>query len=154
MTAKGKFIKLTVLPCMIDDQLKFTTVLPSLLEYDQDQDTLPVLQKAVEGYIDHMSWVPELNDRHIDMWINDEGKLENKSPCLIYKNADTGEIIDIVVGNIVISRYNDQGETLSLTDDDVEYVFKWISRLEIVVLGSGNDVRHCCFAYGLKVDRG
>ena len=112
MSNKGKFIKLTVLPCEHDGELRYTTVFPSVLEYDLDQDTLPVLQEAVEGYIDHMSWVPELNERYIDMWINDEGKLENKSPCLIFKNARTGELIDVVVGNIVISRFNTEGETV------------------------------------------
>ena len=153
MSNKGKFIKLTVLPCEHDGELRYTTVFPSVLEYDLDQDTLPVLQEAVEGYIDHMSWVPELNERYIDMWINDEGKLENKSPCLIFKNARTGELIDVVVGNIVISRFNTEGETLSLTDDDIEFVFKWLSGLEIAVIGNGEDLRHCCFAYNLITDQ-
>lgn len=81
------------------------------------ENTLESMQEIVGGWIEHIS-VESLGS--IDMWGNDEAKLIGLEPtiALTYK----GKIYDVVCGNVVFLRHDDEGESISLTDDDIKFI--------------------------------
>ena len=89
------------------------------------KDGLSYLQSLVDGYIDHYSISSKLDSLHIDMWINDEGKFRDDfSPT--FALLRDGQLCDVIVGPCVFSKFNDEGETLGLSPDDVNIVIDWL----------------------------
>ncbi len=83
------------------------------------ENTLEDMQEIVGGWIEH---VPMESLGSIDMWCNDEGKLINLDPtiALTYK----GKIYDVVCGNVVFLRHDGEGNSVGLTDDDLNFLEK------------------------------
>lgn len=90
--------------------------------------SLDYLQQTVEGLVDVVS----LN-HNIDIWVNDEGLLQGLEPTIaLVRNQ---EVLSLLVGNIVVASTNDEGETLPLTDEQVELFKKMISKDAVSVDG-------------------
>ena len=88
-----------------------------VVDYDKSYD---FLHDSVDGYFEHIP-VTALDKRSLDMWCNEEGKFrDDLEPTLIMTNR--GKPFDVIVGNIVFTRTNNEGETISLTDDDILYI--------------------------------
>lgn len=87
-----------------------------------DGESYEFLRNAVGGYL---QLVPNtyFDEKGIDLWCNEEGKL-NDLPCCAALVSEN-KVFDIVVGNIVFTRANDMGETVSLTDEDIDYIKDW-----------------------------
>ena len=83
--------------------------------------SLSLLQKSVNGNVEVISWIPELYDKGIDMWVNDEGKLLNLIPSLAIMD-EKGKLIDMIHGNVLFSRFNEDGDTLPLHDEDIDFI--------------------------------
>jgi hypothetical protein len=84
------------------------------------------LQRLVEGNFE----MPYLFD-DVDIVVNEEGKFNGSDPnrFLYYK----GQLIDILFGNILIVDANDEGETISLSEDKINKYMK-IFRNEAIFL--------------------
>lgn len=83
------------------------------------------LQEIVGGYIE----IPYLGDvfvnNGIDVIINEEGKLiEGLRAEIAIVNKQRGAILDIVYGNCIFASHNDEGETIGLTDEQIQIVTK------------------------------
>ena len=63
----------------------------------------------------------ELYKRKIDMVIDDEGKLVGKEPTAVIVDKDD-KILDVVVGNIAFCSTNDEGQSIGLNSEQIEYV--------------------------------
>ena len=63
----------------------------------------------------------ELYKRKIDMVIDDEGKLVDKTPTAIIVDKDD-KILDVVVGNIAFCSTNDEGQSIGLNSEQIEYI--------------------------------
>lgn len=101
------------------------------------EESLKYLQDLVGGYIEHFIIDPDLDRLHIDMWINEEGKfIEGLDPSIAL--CHEGRLYDVIMGNCVFSKYNDQGETLGLTLDEMNIVIDWVNNQKIVGLISNN----------------
>jgi hypothetical protein len=85
---------------------------------DHFEHSLESLQKAVGGYIEAVSVTHD-----IVMWVNEEGKLNNLTPNFNL-NGIGDLILDVVVGDVVFTGTNGEGDTTSLTYDDVEELKK------------------------------
>lgn len=88
--------------------------------------TLRRLQEGVNGTIEHLNpnlLVPDMfNDFNIDWWCNDEGKLERFYPNIpIYYNH---ELVDIIVGNVLVTWSDNEGETWGLNKAQLIHVLK------------------------------
>lgn len=84
-----------------------------------DNDSLEFLQSSVDGYVDGL-YVGDFG-KGIALWINDEGKFRSDlepSALLMYK----GKVYDYVVGNIVFTGIDEEGETTSLTDTQIKCI--------------------------------
>ena len=63
----------------------------------------------------------ELYKRKIDMVIDDEGKLVGKEPTVVILDKDD-KILDVVVGNIAFCSTNDEGQSIGLKSEQIEYI--------------------------------
>lgn len=77
-------------------------------------DTLPALQASVGGYVETV-YHEVLEDAGITAWANEEGLLVGLSPNLLVYGQP-------IVGPVVFTGHNDEGETIALTDEQAEIV--------------------------------
>lgn len=81
------------------------------------------LQEIVGGYIE----IPYLGDvfvnNGIDVIINEEGKLiDGLKAEIAIVSERRGTILDLVYGNCIFASHNDEGETIGLTDEQIQIV--------------------------------
>ena len=90
---------------------------PEVIEFPEGYKEL---QRLVEGNFE----MPYLFD-DVDIVVNEEGKFNGSDPnrLLYYK----GQLIDILFGNILIVDANDEGETISLSEDKISKYMKIFS---------------------------
>jgi len=94
-------------------------------------DSLATLQKLVDGHIEHYIIDDELDSHKIDMWINEEGKFrEDFKP--VFGLFYDGKLYDVIVGPCVFSKYDNQGNTLGLNDDDMYQVREFLRRCPMI----------------------
>lgn len=99
------------------------------------KDDLHYLQELVGGYLEHFTIDEDLDRLHIDMWIDEEGKLKSdKVPTIALTHE--GHLYDVIMGNCVFSKYDDTGETLGLSLDEMNLVIGWLHDHDIVQLVS------------------
>ena len=75
------------------------------------EDSLEGMQKAVGGYIELF----ETTASGIDLFCNDEGKLTNME-----MNRYFPELQDIICGPILVIGHDEEGSSVSLTDEQIE----------------------------------
>lgn len=100
-------------------------------------DTLEYLQSLVGGSIEHFVIDEELDNQHIDMWINEEGKLINLPPSIALEYD--GKLVDIIMGTCVFTKYDDEGNTLGLTLQETNIVSNWIRKQDMAMLKDDKD---------------
>lgn len=81
------------------------------------------LQKIVGGYIEIPYLGDKFRDNGIDVIINEEGKLiEGLKAEIAIVDKKRGNILDIVYGNCIFASHDEEGETIGLTEDQVQIV--------------------------------
>lgn len=76
-----------------------------------------------------------------DAICDDEGWFNNQNVITIMRfHRYTGEVADVVVGTVILSRCND-GETVSLTDEDVEMLK--LAPIGIVGRSKNGETNYC-----------
>ena len=111
-----------------------------VIELDLSLDSLQTLQTAVDGWVQAV----DLTDR-LTMWCNEEGKMINlpHNPFAQYFwDKKFGAHTDYIVGDIVFTGgTDDEGETLGLTAEQIEWVMFFVAKVrqliepQIVVIG-------------------
>jgi hypothetical protein len=112
------------------------------LEEKNIENTLEELQKIVGGYIE----IPPLSrvfaENGIDVIINEEGKfIEGLKPEIAILDSETGRILDLVYGNCIFASHDEEGETVSLTEEQIKIVEEELD----FVLGLTNKERTMSF---------
>ena len=95
---------------------------------------LDALQKEVEGYIEIPFISEKLHNKKIDMIINEEGKLIDGMKIeiiVVYKE----KVVDVVYGNVVFASTDEEGNTIGLTDDQMDFVMQELSSQMLIVDG-------------------
>lgn len=95
-------------------------------------EELTYLNHLVGGMIENYKISEYLNQYRIDMWIDDNGKFKDLRPT--WALGVNGEVYDVIFGNCVFSKYDEQGYTHGLTIDDINRVFHFISTCSPVVI--------------------
>ena len=93
-------------------------------EFDE-KNSLAFLQKEVGGLIERIPYFDELEEMKIDAWINEEGKLKKLPPSMIVYQDE--ELIDVICGDIVFTKFTEDGETVGLDENDIDYIKKFIT---------------------------
>ena len=105
------------------------------LKEKEIDNTLEALQEIVDGYIE----IPYLSEvfakNEIDVIINDEGKLiEGMKPEIAIVKKGTDRILDIVMGNCIFASHNDEGDTISLNEEQIKIVEKELETIAYVTM--------------------
>lgn len=82
-------------------------------------DSYEFLKTTLGGYIERVP-LRDFETKGIDLWVNEEGKLIGLNPSFML--TYNGEPYDFLVGDVVFTRYTDDGDTISLTDDDIKFI--------------------------------
>mgnify|MGYP006293048305 CR=1 FL=1 len=81
-------------------------------------DSYDLLSSSVGGLIECVS----LPSKGVDMWLNEEGKYrceyQNPTGTHLYQNEFNAQ--DYIMGDIVLARSNDEGETIGLTTEQLD----------------------------------
>lgn len=81
------------------------------------------LQKIVGGYIEIPFLGDKFRDNNIDVIINEEGKLiEGMTAEIAIVDEKQGRILDVVYGNCIFASHDEAGETIGLTEEQIEFV--------------------------------
>lgn len=88
---------------------------PEARVVEKFEHSLETLQQFVGGYIEAV----RVNES-ITIWINEEGKLRGLDPN--FNLIGNGKPYDIVVGDAIFTGTDNEGETVSLTDQEIEEI--------------------------------
>lgn len=81
------------------------------------------LQKIVGGYIEIPFLSQKFFEHGIDIIINEEGKLiDGLNAEIAIVNEKRGAILDIVYGNCVFASHDEEGNTIALTEEQIQFV--------------------------------
>lgn len=94
--------------------------------------------------IDHSSAIDDLNERHIDMWVDDEGLLKSRCPVFVFLDDDDN-VQGQIVGNVVFQKSNDEGESYGFTMEEAQMVMYWIHNHDVVSVELYNGVVCPCY---------
>lgn len=102
----------------------------SVVEFEKG-NSYDLLSSTVQGYIECVS-LPSLG---VDMWINEEGKIlrlpqNPKGNALWVKEYG---LTDYIAGNVVFTQATNEGETVGLTDEQIEALIA-VNPIEVIGL--------------------
>lgn len=115
-----KFVKLEALSSILE-----------IIECPKNMKSLELLQESVGGIIEMLSLVSLLKDvpaalHNVDVVFNEEGKLiEGMKPNLFLYD-------DIIMGTVVFVGVNDEGDTIGLTQEQLEVLPIEVNRLRVI----------------------
>lgn len=95
---------------------------------------LESLQDAVGGYIE-APFFPILEKHGITMFINEEGKLLDLPPSIAV--IINGELFDFICGNAVFTSSDDDGNTTSLNNEQIEIIEKLLNNSKKCMTSDG-----------------
>ena len=88
--------------------------------------SLKGLQKVVNGHVQIITLQRNITTgRAVIMWLNEDGRrTEKKNVALVhtYNNPESVQVLDVVRGDVIITSSNADGDTIGLTDEEVEFV--------------------------------
>lgn len=87
------------------------------LKFEETEITLEKMQKLVGGYIECFR-LPN----NIDMWLNEEGILEQLKLNVLILNKETGQEEHHILGNIFFASHDDEGNTIGLTNKQIDWI--------------------------------
>lgn len=93
---------------------------------DDYTSTYKMLNNNVGGSIELVSFIEKFYEKGIDLWINEEGKLNDLDISIVIRNDN--EFVDVLCGNIVFARSNEEGETIPLNEEDIVFIKKELQK--------------------------
>lgn len=94
------------------------------------------LQDEVGGLITLAPHFDELTEMGIDIYADDEGLLkENPKVTMLILDDKHQNVERILVGNLVLAGHDGEGNTISLTDEQIDYIR---NHLKVVEYSRGN----------------
>lgn len=104
------------------DTLEFKEV---VVETESNEVPYEEMRKAVDGYIEHVTVNRAINKANIDMWRNEEGKLDGLKPSvMVVEKAANGEIemVELLAGNILFTTRYEEKNSGFLSDEQIKFV--------------------------------
>lgn len=98
---------------------------------EEIENSLEAKQRFVDGHIQIIGLTDE-----IDLVLNDEGKLDGLSLNRVWLGKD-GNILDILVGNVLACRFDSEGDFTSILESDIPMI---LERLPAVMAVLDNNV--------------
>lgn len=110
-------------------------------ETKEIENTLEELQNIVGGYIEIPMMSKKFYECDIDMIINEEGKLiEDMNPEIAVVKRSTGDLLDVVMGNIIFASHDTEGNTIALNEEQIDIVKKELSSKAFLNNSNENEI--------------
>lgn len=90
-------------------------------EQREIKNTLEALQKVVGGWIEIPYLSHKFAEEGIDVIINEEGKLIGLEPQIAVCDKDL-RLLDLVVGNVLFASHDKEGNTIGLTETQINTI--------------------------------
>lgn len=87
------------------------------LEYNSYKDFYPLLECDTFEIPSR-----KFNGKWLDIYCDEEGRYKKNKPSIITKH--NGQVVEIIWGNVFIVSNDGNGNTISLTDEEIEAVLK------------------------------
>lgn len=85
--------------------------------------TLDNMQKVVGGWLEALS-IWEKGYRRITIWLNGHGKLNSLPTNFVIVRKDNGKLLDVVMGDVLITSSDKDGDVVGLTDEELNFIRK------------------------------
>lgn len=105
-----------------------------VVEIEKKDFTLEYMQGVVGGYIQCIPFPLDINSDEctgIDMFLNDEGKLEQLDCNLLLVDSET-TMFDVAVGNVFFCSHDEESESIGLTDEQIEIALQYCVKYRYV----------------------
>ena len=106
-------------------------------EYDQFKEIAEYINC---DWIDHTSVFDDLTACDIDLWIDDEGLLNNKDAVFVFMN-DQNDIVGQIVGDVAFLKHDRSGDSYGLTWDECQSLKRWLSDHDFALFNNPNSDR-------------
>lgn len=104
-------------------KIRAITLSDGNLEVTEITNTLETFQGIVGGYIEIPMISKVFKQHDIDVVINGEGKyIEGLRPEIAIVGKETNAVLDVVYGNCVFVSHDAAGNTVGLSDEQIEVV--------------------------------
>lgn len=99
---------------------------------------LKSLQEEVGGLITLAPYFDELDDMGIDIYADDEGLLKADPKISVVVLGENGRIENVLVGNIIFVGHDGEGNSQSLTEEQLEFLYDHLERVFFTDKTTGN----------------
>ena len=92
---------------------------------------LKSLQTEVGGLLTLANYYEELEKQGVDIFADDEGllKADPITTLLITEKKNPMKVLTYLVGNLIFVSHDDEGNTLGLTDEQIEFIQAHLKQL-------------------------
>lgn len=107
----------------------------NLIDFTNDsRKQYEIMSSTVDGYIERVGIV--IHGRQYDMWVNEEGLLRRLpyNSIATYFYEDTWKAQGLIVGDVLITKGNNEGDTLPLLMTDVNEVMAGVHDYKVANL--------------------
>ena len=116
-------------------------MLEPTLGFREIKNTLPTLQAIIGGKIEIPFISRAFTDMGINIIINEEGKLLDLKPSIIFVDKQKNEVVDTVHGNVIFASHDEEGNIISLSSKQIEFIKEQIlSDICFIVSGAKRGV--------------
>lgn len=110
---------LVVKPILEKENIKLDFSIDSFVDYND-------MRGFVDGPIEHLAISLIIDGISYDIFLNEEGKfIDGLLPSIVLLNSV--EIYDVVLGNFFVSKSNDEGESVDLSNEELEKISSFIN---------------------------
>jgi len=99
-----------------------------ILKEKEIENSLETMQEIVGGWIERAYMCERFIQERIDPIINEEGKLIGLEPQVAVLDRDGNRVLDLIMGNCVFVSHDDEGNTIGLTDRQINIVREELGR--------------------------
>ena len=100
--------------------------------------TCEELHNAIGGYFEHINFNENFIKNHIDIWVDEEGKLKDLKPSIALINQGN-QIVDVLAGDVIFTSTDGLGNTLSLYDNQIKIIKEEIKYTCMLAIQNNND---------------
>lgn len=105
----------------MDNKIKVLVLENDELKEKEIDNDLKSIQNEVGGYIEMPYLSKRLADKGINLIINEEGKILDLEKQL-YVIDNKGNILDIIYGNCLFTSRNEDGDTVGLSQEQIDFL--------------------------------
>lgn len=81
-----------------------------------------------------------------DLWVDDEGALKGNTKPTLATMSRFNDICEVIFGNVLVANHDEEGNTTTLTDEEIADIIKKLKR-DILIEEGSNESIICYLTY-------